>query len=68
MDRIFLLSPARTDGKRASMAMNPTAKFELARQLRSDVGASIGDVFSFLSGLYFRGKLANHIERGSGGS
>jgi hypothetical protein len=38
--------------------MNPRAEFELARRLRSPEGAPIGDVFSFLSGLYFRGKLA----------
>jgi len=33
------------------------AAFPLAAQLR-DSGAPLGDVFSFLSGLYFRGKLA----------
>jgi hypothetical protein len=38
--------------------MNSRAEFELARQVRSAEGAPIGDVFSFLSGLYFRGKLA----------
>ena len=38
--------------------MNSRAEFELARQVRSPEGAPIGDVFSFLSGLYFRGKLA----------
>ncbi|MEX1186412.1 MAG: hypothetical protein WEA80_07465 [Gemmatimonadaceae bacterium] len=37
--------------------MNPGAEFELARRLRNDE-LSIGEVFSFLSGLYFRGKLA----------
>ena len=58
MNRIFILSPARTTGKRAAMALNPQAKFALAEQLRSAEGAAIGDVFAFLSGLYFRGKLA----------
>ena len=38
--------------------MSPAAQFELARQLRTAEGASLGDVFSFVSGLYFRGKLA----------
>jgi hypothetical protein len=38
--------------------MSPAAQFALARQLRSEAGASLGDVFSFVSGLYFRGKLA----------
>jgi hypothetical protein len=54
----FLLSPARCDGRRAQMLLNPDASFALAEALRSDAGASIGDVFAFLSGLYFRGKLA----------
>jgi hypothetical protein len=36
----------------------PEAAFELAMQLRTPKGAPIADVFSFLSGLYFRGKVA----------
>jgi hypothetical protein len=40
------------------MVMSPAAQFDLARQLRSPGGTSLGDVFSFVSGLYFRGKLA----------
>ena len=56
--RIFLLSPANTAGIRARMLFNPSASFDLAVQLRSGRGVPIGDVFSFLSGLYFRGKLA----------
>jgi hypothetical protein len=57
MDTIFLLSPARCDGRRAKILLNPAATFELAIRLRGE-GAPLGDVFSFLSGLYFRGKLA----------
>lgn len=56
--RVFLLSPARLDGERARMLFEPRTLFPLARALRSREGAAIGDVFSFLSGLYFRGKLA----------
>ena len=56
-ERIFLLSPASTAGRRAAILLNPSADFELARRLRAQ-GAPIGEVFSFLSGLYFRGKLA----------
>jgi hypothetical protein len=52
-----LLSPANCSGQRAAMLFNERAQFFLARQLRED-GAQLGDVFSFLSGLYFRGKLA----------
>lgn len=54
--RVFLLSPARSNGQRAQMLRRPEARFELARQ--AQIGdAELGDVFSFCSGLYFRGKL-----------
>jgi bifunctional non-homologous end joining protein LigD len=56
MPRLFLLSPANASGKRAQMLVRPAASFDLAVRLRT-VGAPIGEVFSFLSGLYFRGKL-----------
>ena len=55
---MFLLSPANCGGIRAQMMLSPNAGFELARQLQSSAGASLGEVFSFVSGLYFRGKLA----------
>lgn len=55
--QIFLLSPARSDGERARMLANPTAQFVLAQRLRRRQ-ATLGEVFAFLSGLYFRGKLA----------
>lgn len=58
VSQVFLLSPARCDGGRARMLLNPAASFELAERLRTDRGAPLGEVFSFLSGLYFRGKLA----------
>jgi hypothetical protein len=61
-NRIFLLSPAYCGGERARLFLNPRADFELVRRLRSAEGASIGEVFSFLSGLYFRGKLAYALE------
>ena len=56
--RIFLLSPARLDGARARLLFNPDAAFPLARALGTRDGAPLSDVFSFLSGLYFRGKHA----------
>jgi hypothetical protein len=40
------------------MVASETAQFALAQQLRTAEGAQLGDVFSFVSGLYFRGKLA----------
>jgi hypothetical protein len=55
--RVFLLSPARSDGERAEMMLSPRATFPLARRLREPAGAPLGEVMSFLSGLYFRGKL-----------
>ena len=68
MSRIFLLSPAYAGGQRARMIMNEKAQFELARRLRSDDPPTLGEVFTFLSGLYFRGKLAyaNAFARPSG--
>ena len=54
--RIFLLSPAHCGGKRAAILLNERAAFPLAQRLRS-AGISLGEAFSFLSGLYFRGKL-----------
>ena len=54
---VYLLSPARSDGRRAKLLLNPRATFPLAVSLRSPDGAEIGEVFSFLSKLYFRGKL-----------
>ena len=56
--RVFLLSPASTTGKRARILLREEARFELALAVRSREGAPLGDVFAFLSGLYFRGKLA----------
>ena len=56
--RVFLLSPAYAGGERARMIMNERAQFELARRLRSEKPPTLGEVFAFLSGLYFRGKLA----------
>ena len=56
--RVFLLSPAHCGGERARLLLSPRATFDLARRVRAPGGARLGEVFSFLSGLYFRGKLA----------
>jgi len=58
MTRTFLLSPAYSGGRRAQMLLGGRGKFELARRLREEEPVSLGEVFTFLSGLYFRGKLA----------
>ncbi|HVZ36805.1 MAG TPA: AAA family ATPase [Polyangiaceae bacterium] len=53
----FLLSPANLAGERAALVFNPHATFELARQLHAPEGAPLGELYSFVSGLYFRGKM-----------
>ncbi len=57
MSRIFLLSPASCSGRRAQLLLRPEAGFDLAVRLRT-AGAPLADAFSFMSGLYFRGKAA----------
>jgi hypothetical protein len=54
--RIFLLSPANASGVRARLVLGDSGRTELAQRLRNE-GAPLGEVFSFISGLYFRGKL-----------
>jgi hypothetical protein len=56
VNRIFLLSPAKSSGRRAQLLTRPQANFELARQVQIGA-ATLGEVFAFCSGLYFRGKL-----------
>lgn len=55
--RVFLLSPANCNGRRAQQVLSPRASFPLAERLRSRGGAPLGELFAFVSGLYFRGKL-----------
>jgi hypothetical protein len=56
-NRVFLLSPANAAGKRAQLLRREDATFGLAQRLR-DGELALGEAFSFISGLYFRGKLA----------
>jgi hypothetical protein len=56
--RIFLLSPAHLGGKRADLLLSGHGRFALAERLRAGTAVTLGEAFSFLSGLYFRGKLA----------
>jgi hypothetical protein len=55
--RVFLLSPANASGTRAKMILSDRAQFDMAVRLRRE-GLPLGEIFSFISGLYFRGKLA----------
>jgi hypothetical protein len=54
---LFLLSPAYCGGRRAQILLRPGASSALAQRLRAST-LTIGEAFSFFSGLYFRGKLA----------
>jgi hypothetical protein len=55
--RVFILSPANAGGVRARMVLRAEARFPLAVRLRG-AGVPLGEVMSFMSGLYFRGKHA----------
>ena len=58
--RVFLLSPANVTGIRAGQILSDCAQSELRElqmRLRRE-GVTLGELFCFISGLYFRGKLA----------
>ena len=57
MNRVFVLSPANCNGVRARWLLRKNSRSELAQRLRGS-GAPLAEVFSFLSSLYFRGKLS----------
>ena len=64
MRTIFLLSPASCAGTRAQLLLN--SKTSPLRERLANGGAPLGEVFTFMSSLYFRGKLAyaNRFGRG----
>ena len=64
--RVFLLSPAHLGGERARILLRDEARFELALRVRAAEGAAVGEIFAFLSGLYFRGKLTYARTFGAG--
>jgi hypothetical protein len=55
--RLFLLSPANVNSVRGGFLLGETGQSVLWHGLREG-SVSLGEVFSFVSGLYFRGKLA----------
>ena len=55
---VFLLSPANLAGARAAQLLAPDAGFETAVRYRSAEGVPIAEAYSFVSSLYFRGKIA----------
>ncbi|MGE0702657.1 MAG: hypothetical protein AB7F99_07700 [Vicinamibacterales bacterium] len=56
-DQVFLLSPAYCGGRRAQILRRPGSGSSLAIRLREGT-LTLGEAFAFMSGLYFRGKLA----------
>ena len=58
MSRVFILSPANCNGLRARWVLRKSSRSDLAMRLRSAEGVSVGELFTYLSALYFRGKLA----------
>lgn len=54
---LFLLSPAFCGGRRAAILLRPDSELALARRLAEGT-LTLGEAFAFMSGLYFRGKLA----------
>jgi hypothetical protein len=54
--QIFLVSPANASSLRGSFLLGNSGRSPLAERLRSE-GAELGEIFTFISGLYFRGKL-----------
>jgi hypothetical protein len=54
---IFLLSPAYCGGRRATYLLREGATIAVAVRLTQG-SLTLGEAFSFMSGLYFRGKMA----------
>jgi hypothetical protein len=55
--RVFVLSPANVNGRRGAQLLSPKSQAAVSARLRSDGGATLGEVFAFVSGVDFRGKL-----------
>ena len=56
MNTVFLLSPAYCGGRRATFLLREGSTLALASKLKEG-SLTLGQAFSFMSGLYFRGKL-----------
>ena len=57
MTTIFLLSPAYCGGRRATYLLREGSTLALAAKLNAGT-LTLGEAFTFMSGLYFRGKMA----------
>jgi hypothetical protein len=56
MTTVFLLSPAYCAGRRAKILLKPGSTLAIARRLQAGE-LTLGEAFTFCSGLYFRGKI-----------
>jgi hypothetical protein len=54
---LFLLSPAYCGGRRATYLLRDGSTMALAAKL-AEGSLTLGEAFTFMSGLYFRGKIA----------
>ncbi len=57
MSTVFLLSPAYCGGRRAKSLLNTGSRLAIAQRLHAG-RLTLGEAFTFMSGLYFRGKMA----------
>jgi hypothetical protein len=55
--QVFLLSPAYCGGRRATLLLRPQSTLVLTQRLHAGT-LTLGEAFTFMSGLYFRGKMA----------
>jgi hypothetical protein len=53
---VFLLSPAYCAGRRAAVLLRQDSTLEIAQRLQRGA-LTLGEAFTFCSGLYFRGKI-----------
>jgi hypothetical protein len=56
MTTVFLLSPAYCAGRRAKILLRPGSTLAIAQRLQAG-RLTLGEAFTFCSGLYFRGKI-----------
>jgi hypothetical protein len=56
MPTLFLLSPAYCGGRRAKIVLRADSSLDIAQRLRAGT-LTLAEAFTFMSGLYFRGKI-----------
>lgn len=61
---MFLISPANLNAVRGSRLLSPDAKSRMALAIKSRTGPGLGEVYTYVSQLYFRGKLQYSLHFG----